>query len=123
MAEKICAVPRLRPAERVGRDAIRTDVTKRLAAIVVESPDPVGLGQALGAHPGNAIRCRWRRRPHRSRHDRDPIRARRRPREILRTLVIEVADRSGIEARAVERGYPVSDASVEFCGVRFQLMR
>ena len=43
-------------------------------------------------------------------------------REILRTLAIEVADRSGIEARAVERGYPVADAGVEFCGVRFQLM-
>ena len=44
-------------------------------------------------------------------------------REILRTLAIEVADRDGIEPRAKERGYPVSHAGVEFCGVRFQLMR
>ncbi len=43
-------------------------------------------------------------------------------REILRTLLIEVADRSGIETRAKERGYPVSDAGVEFCGVRFRLI-
>jgi hypothetical protein len=44
------------------------------------------------------------------------------PRETLRALVIEVADRSGIEKRARERGYPVADAGVEFCGVRFQLV-
>jgi hypothetical protein len=42
-------------------------------------------------------------------------------REILRTLVIE-AVRSGIETRAEERGYPVADSGVEFCGVRFLLM-
>ena len=77
---------------------------------------------ALGAHPGDAVRCRWRRRPHHA--DMTAIQFTRGDgaREILRTLVIEVADRSGIEARAKERGYPVSDAGVEFCGVRFKLM-
>jgi hypothetical protein len=35
--------------------------------------------------------------------------------------VIEVADRAGIEKRAAQRGYPVTDAGVEFCGVRFEL--
>jgi hypothetical protein len=44
-------------------------------------------------------------------------------RESLRTLVIEVADKAGIEKRASQRGYPVADGGVEFCGVRFALTR
>jgi hypothetical protein len=40
----------------------------------------------------------------------------------LRTLAIEVTDRAGIERRASQRGYPVSPAGVDFCGVRFQLL-
>jgi hypothetical protein len=39
----------------------------------------------------------------------------------LRTLVIEVADRGGIERCARERGYSVSERGIEFCGVRFEL--
>jgi len=104
-------------------DAIRTDVTRRLAAIVVESPDPVGLGRHwarileipfVADGDGGRIEA-----------DMTAIQFARGDgaREILRTLAIEVADRSGIEARAAERGYPVSDAGVEFCGVRFELMR
>ncbi len=103
-------------------NAIRTDVTKRLAEIVVESPDPVGLGQHWsrildmpfvadsdgGCIVADVIAIRFARGDG--------------AREMLRTLVIEVADRSGIETRAEERGYPVSNAGVEFCGVRFQLM-
>ncbi len=103
-------------------DAIRTDVTKRLAAIVLESPDSVGIGEhwsrilemPFAADNGGG----------RIEVDMTAIQFARgqSSREILRTLVVEVADRSGIEARAVERGYPVADAGVEFCGVRFQLM-
>jgi hypothetical protein len=102
-------------------DAIKTDVTKRLIEIVIESPDPAGIG----AHwsrilerpfvPGNG--------GGRIAVDMTAIRfaASADARETLRTLVIEVADRAGIERRAAERGYPVSDAGVEFCGVRFAL--
>jgi len=43
------------------------------------------------------------------------------PRERLRTLTIEVADRPGIEQRAAQRGYRVAETGVEFCGVRFAL--
>ncbi len=103
-------------------DAIRTDVTKRLAAIVLESPDPLGLGQHwsrilempfVADSDGGRIEA-----------DMTVIQFARGDdaREILRTLAIEVADRSGIEARADERGYPVSDTGVGFCGVRFKLM-
>jgi len=103
-------------------DAIRTDVTKRLAAIVVESPDPVGLSRhwaRILEIPFAAVGDGGRIEAdmiviHFARGDD--------AREILRTLVIEVADRSGIEARAQERGYPISHAGVEFSGVRFQLM-
>jgi catechol 2,3-dioxygenase-like lactoylglutathione lyase family enzyme len=103
-------------------NAIRTDVTKRLAEIVVESPDPVGLGRHWSrilempfAADGDGGRIQA---------DMTAIQFARGDdaREMLRTLVIEVADRDGIEARAAELGYPVSDAGVEFCGVRFQLM-
>jgi len=104
-------------------DAIRTDVTKRLAEIVLESRDPVGLGR----HWARILEMRFvadngggRITP-----DMTAIQFTRGDgvREVLRTLVIEAADRSGIEQCAKERGYPVSDAGVEFCGVRFQLMR
>jgi len=103
-------------------DAIRTDVTKRLAAIVVESPDPVGLGRHWARvleMPFVADNGGGRITP-----DMTAIQFARGDgvREILRTLVIEAADRNGIEQCAKERGYPVSDAGVEFCGVRFQLM-
>ena len=59
-------------------DAIRTDVTKRLAEIVLESRDPVGLGRHwarilempfVADNDGGRIDAR---------HDRDPIHARRR---------------------------------------------
>ncbi len=103
-------------------DAIRTDVTERLAAIVVESSDPVGLGR----HWARILEMPFTADGDGGRIAADMIAIQFArgdgAREILRTLVIEVVDRSGIEARAVERGYPVSDAGVEFCGVRFQLM-
>jgi len=111
------------PAGGTGWTAtIRTDVTKRLAKIVLESLDPAGLGRHwapilempfVADSDGGRIEA-----------DMTAIQFARGDggREILRTLVIEVADRAGIEARAEERGYPVSDIGVEFCGVRFQLM-
>jgi hypothetical protein len=104
-------------------DAIRTDVTKRLAEIVVESPGPVDLGRHWSrildmpfAADGDGGRIEA---------DMTAIQFARgdSAREMLRTLVIEVADRDGIEARAAQRGYLVSDAGVEMCGVRFRLMR
>jgi hypothetical protein len=103
-------------------DAVKTDVTKRLVEIVIESPDPTGIGQhwsriierPLAAHDGGG----------RIEADMTAIQFVKgeSPREILRTLVIEAADRRGIEQRATERGHAVSDAGIEFCGVRFQLM-
>jgi Glyoxalase-like domain len=105
--------------------AIKTDVTRRLAEIVVESPDPSGLGahwsaiiekpfvpDGDGGVGGGRIAV-----------DVTAIRFARGddPRERLRTLTIEVADRPGIERRAAQRGYPVAETGVEFCGVRFAL--
>jgi hypothetical protein len=102
-------------------DAVKTDVTKRLREIVVESPDPVALGQhwsRIVERPfaaegdGGAIAV-----------DMTGIRFAKSgdERAVLRTLVIEVADRAGIEQRARERGYDVTETGVEFCGVRFAL--
>jgi len=106
----------------VWTNAIRTDVTNRLAEIVVESPDPVGLGRhwsRILEMPFAADGDGGRIEP-----DMTAIQFARGDgaREMLRTLVIEVADRRGIEQRAKERGYPVANAGVDFCGVRFQLM-
>ena len=102
-------------------DAVKTDVTKRLVEIVVESPDARGIGQHwsrilekpfVAAGEGGRIAV-----------DMTAIRfaKSRDARETLRSLVIEAADRDGIEKRAAARGYPVSDDGVEFCGVRFRL--
>ncbi len=103
-------------------DAIRTDVTRRLAEIVLESPDPVGLGR----HWSRILEMPFVADDDGGRIEADMTAMQFArgdgARETLRTLVIEITDRSGIEARAVERGYPVSDAGVDFCGVRFRLI-
>jgi hypothetical protein len=102
--------------------AVKIDVTRRLVEIVVESSDPLGIGQ----HWSHILEKPFV--PHGEggliETDMTAIRFARAegPRETLRTLAIEVADRSGIEKRAAARGYPVSDDGVEFCGMRFQLM-
>jgi hypothetical protein len=101
--------------------AITSDVTRRLAEIVVESPNPSDIGQ----HWSRILEKPFVPNDDGGRIDVDmtAIRFGKAPhaREVLRTLVIEVADRTGIEQRASQRGYPVSAAGVECCGVRFQL--
>lgn len=100
---------------------VKTDVTRRLAEIVVESPDPAGIGR----HWSHILEKPFAASGEGGRIDVDmtAIRFAKGPdaRETLRTLVIEVADKDGIERRAAQRGYPVSDAGVELCGVRFKL--
>jgi hypothetical protein len=83
--------------------AIKTDVTKRLVEIVIESPNPADIGQ----HWSRILELPF-----------VPDGTR----EVLRTLVIEVTDPAGIFERAAKLGYPVSGTGVEFCGVRFALM-
>ena len=102
-------------------EALKTDVTRELTEIVIESPDPLGIGE----HWSRILERPFV--PHngggRIAVDMTGIRfaASDNARETLRTLVIAVADRAGIEARAAARGYAVSAAGVEFCGVRFAL--
>lgn len=101
--------------------AVRTEVTKRITAIVVESPDPRGIG----VHWSRILEKTFVSEGDGGRIDVDMTTIRfargEGPRESLRSLVVEVADRSGIEKRARERGYLVSDRGIEICGVRFQL--
>jgi len=103
-------------------DAVKTDIAKRLIEIVIESPRPADIGQ----HWARILELPFASDGEGGRIEADMTAIRfakgQGSREILRTLVIEVADRGGIEKRASERRYPVSDAGVEFCGVRFQLM-
>jgi len=110
------------PAGGIGwTQAIKTDVTQRLREIVIESADPGGIGlhwSAILEQPfvsdGEGGRIAVDMTGIRFAKGGDP-------RETLRTLNIEVADRSGIEKRALQRGYPVTGAGIEFCGVRFEL--
>jgi hypothetical protein len=101
--------------------AIKTDVTKRLVEIVIESPNPADIGQHWSrivelpfAPDGEGGRIA---------SDMTAIRFAKGEggREVLRTLVLDVADRAGIVERAAKLGYPVSAAGVAFCGVRFAL--
>ena len=100
---------------------MQTDVTRRLAEIVIESPDPVGIGE----HWSRILEMPFAAHGNGGRIEPGMIAINfargESARETLRTLVIEVADRDGIEKRAALRGYPVSDAGIEFCGVRFCL--
>jgi len=102
-------------------DAVRTDITKRLAEIVIESPNPGDIGR----HWARILEKPFAAGDAGGRIDVDmtAIRFATGPdaRETLRTLVIEVADRGGIERCARERGYSVSERGIEFCGVRFEL--
>jgi hypothetical protein len=103
-------------------DAVKTDITKRLVEIVVESPDALGIGQ----HWARILEKPFMPQSDGGRIEDEMTAIRfskgQDVRETLRTLVIEVADRAGIETRAQERGYAVSDTGIEFCGVRFALM-
>ena len=102
--------------------AISTDVTRRLIEIVIESPQPSDIGQhwsrilekpfAPNGEGGRIAVDMTAIRFAKGEHSR----------EVLRTLAIEVAGRAGIEQRASKRGYSVTAAGVEFCGVRFQLI-
>jgi hypothetical protein len=102
-------------------EAVKTDVTRRLVEIVIESPDPDGIGR----HWARILELPFTTDGDGGRIEADMTAIRfsrgEDAREILRTLAIAVADRSGIEQRANERGYPVSDAGVKLCGVQFRL--
>ena len=101
--------------------AVRTDITRRLAEIVIESPNPTDIGR----HWARVLEKPFAAGDECGRIDVDmtAIRFVKGPnaRETLRTLVIEAADSGRIERCARERGYSVSERAIEFCGVRFKL--
>ena len=98
--------------------AVKTDVTRGLVEIIVESADPIGIGahwariiekplNADGTIDVDMTSIRFAKGPE--------------GREVLRTLVIDVFDPAAMLKRAFERGYPASSNSIEFCGVTFRL--
>lgn len=101
--------------------AIRTDVTRSLKAIVVESPEPEDLGRhwaaiierpyvgdsAGGRIDVDMIGLRFAKAPPGTR-------------ETIRTLIVEAADPAAMLARAEARGHHVTDGGFQFCGVRFE---
>lgn len=100
-------------------EAVKTDVTQRLAEVVVESPDPVDLG----LHWSRLLERPFLPHQDGGRIETDMVAIQfargEGDREVLSTLVVEVSDKAGIEARASRLGYPVSEKGIEFCGVRF----
>lgn len=100
--------------------AICTDTTQGLRAVVLESPNPQDLGHhwsRILERPleaaGSALHidvelCR--------------IHLRNGPLEVLRTVVVEVCDAAAVLRRATELGYTVQDQQVlALCGVNFLL--
>lgn len=101
--------------------AIKTDVTRNLLAIVVESPTPA----ELGVHWATILELPFRADADGGVIDADmtSIRFAKGPgaRETLRALVIDVADPAAMLGRAAARGYQTMSDSIEFCGVSFRL--
>ncbi|MFC0283323.1 VOC family protein [Camelimonas abortus] len=102
------------------REAICTDVTRGIREIIVESPDPHGLGR----HWARLVEKDYRPEGDGGRIDVDMINIRFAPapagtRESLRAVVVETADPQGVARRAAERGYPADGDGFRMCGVRF----
>jgi hypothetical protein len=120
--EKDLQGPYLPAGGKNWREAIKSDVTKGLVEIVVESPDP----RDIGAHWSRILEKPCILSGESCRIDTDMIAIRfvrgEGERETLRRLVVEVADKSGMERRALQRGHRVTDAGIEYCGVTFQLV-
>jgi hypothetical protein len=104
------------------KEAIKTDITKSLVEIIVESPDPRGIG----THWSRILEKPCILSDESCRIDTDMIAIRfvrgQGERETLRRLVVEVTQKDGIEKRALQRGYRVTDAGIEYYGVTFQLI-
>ena len=106
------------PAGEHWQDAVRTDVTRTMSEIEIESLDPDGLAahwskileQPLGDDRTIAtgmigIRFVKSNVSH----------------ETLRTIRLDVADHASIDRQAAARGISIHDNAIELCGVRFRL--
>jgi catechol 2,3-dioxygenase-like lactoylglutathione lyase family enzyme len=101
--------------------AIKTDVTQRLAEMVLESPQPADLGR----HWSGILEKPFRPEGEGGVIDVDMTSIRFSKtdgdRETLRALVIHADDPEAMLQRARNAGYPVSDGAIEFCGVAFEV--
>lgn len=106
------------PAGEHWRDAVRTDVTRTMTEIEIESPDPEGIAahwarileRPLGADrtiTTEMIGIRFVKGMD--------------ARETLRTIVVDIADRPALERAAAARGIKIKENALELCGVRFRL--
>ncbi len=103
--------------------AVKTDVTRSIREIIVESPVP----DELGAFWGRLLEKPWRPEGDGGRIDDVDmigVRIAKAPeggRECLRTVVVESNDPHGTVSRAAERGFIVRDGGFDMCGVRFEI--
>lgn len=102
--------------------AIKTDVTRGIREIIVESPDP----SDLGVFWGRLLEKHWMPDGSGGRIDVDMIDIRivqtpEGAREDLRAIVIDSNDVAGTLLRAEERGMDVIAHSFQMCGVRFDI--
>lgn len=101
--------------------AIHTDLTLGMPEVVLQSPDPGGLGR----HWAKLLERPYAEQDEGGHIDVDMcrisfVRCAPEQKECLRTVVVEVTDSAGVCASAANRGYAVSAGGFEFCGVRFE---
>lgn len=103
-------------------DAIRTDVTQGIAAVVLESPDPQDLGNHWSRILEKPLINTGSNCDSHIDVDLCRIQLRAGPAEVLSTVALEVRDAAAVLRRASERGYAVRDQQVlALCGVNFLL--
>jgi catechol 2,3-dioxygenase-like lactoylglutathione lyase family enzyme len=101
--------------------AVKTDVTRGLKEIVLESPDP----HDLGAHWARLLEAPYAEQGDGGRIDVETCGVRFAPardgRESLAAVVVEAARPQAILDAAARRGCAVDDAGFTLCGVRFRV--
>ena len=99
--------------------AVKTDMTRGLRAVVLESPDPHGLG----AHWGRLLETPFRRRGAGGRIAVETCDIHVAPapdgRESLAAVIVDVVDRQAVLDAAARRGCTVAQDRFTLCGVDF----
>ncbi len=103
------------PAGADWQSHIKTDVTRSIASIEIESPTP----DDIAAHWSGITEIRMAANLTLPTPLIDIRFVTGGPRETLRALHLDVVDPDAISHAAQARGYAVSDRSIEICGVRF----
>jgi hypothetical protein len=109
------------PAGPDRQNFIRRDVTRRLAGITLQSPDPAGLARHWAALLGATVEDDRRADTSRIALPNAIIDVAPGPTEALTGLQIEVADPATVGAAAARRGYRAGDGRIVIAGVELEI--